>query len=316
MEFWPHRRAKRIMPRVRTWPKLAEPSFSGIVAFKVGMTHVGIIDDSEASSKGSEIIRPATILEVPRVHVYGIRLYSNKGYNEPAKEFYAKDLAAKLGIKKTENGVEKLEGIKKDLSAFNDATCLAFLDASNLNFGNKRTLRFEMQIGGNTVADKVAFLEKWLGKELKIKDVISDGEYIDVTSVSKGKGWAGPVKRLGVAKMPHKNTQKIRHVGTLGAFHPPKVMFTVPMAGHLGFNYRTELNKRVIKVGSSNDVNTVNVKGGILKYGNVTNDYIILEGSIPGTAKRLVRIRKAVRNKSQVKKPQLTYVSVESKQGS
>lgn len=316
MEFWPHRRAKKMMPRVRTWPKLAEPSFAGAVAFKVGMTHIGLIDDSEASSKGSEIIKPVTVLEIPKIQIYGIRLYAKNGYTEPAMDLYVKDLAAKLGIKKTENGVEKLEDIKKEIEKFEDASCLAFLDASPLGFGNKKIMKFELHVGGASTADKVGFIEKWLGKEIKVKDVLAEGDYIDVTSVSKGKGWTGVIKRFGVARLVRKATQKTRHVGTLGPWHPPKVMFTVPMAGHKGFNYRTELNKRVIKIGSATEVAAINVKGGFLHYGNVNSDYLIIVGSIPGPAKRLVRIRKSVRNTSQIKKPQVTYVSLESKQGS
>jgi large subunit ribosomal protein L3 len=315
MEFWPHRRAKKQMPRVRNWPKLAEPSFSGIVGFKVGMTHVALIDDSESPSKGSEIVKPVTILEIPRVYVYGLRLYSKKNYTEPTKELYAKELAAKVGIKKTENTVDKIESLKQQLNNYDNVTALAFLDASNLGFGNKRMMRFELQVGGNAIADKFAFIEKWLGKEVRIKDLLTDGEYVDVKSISKGKGWSGVIKRFKTARLSHKATQKIRHVGTLGAWHPPKVLFTVPHAGHMGYNFRTELNKRVLKIGDSNQTGSINVKGGFLNYGVVKNDFIVLEGSIPGPAKRLVRIRKAVRSRRAVKAPELTFISLSSKQG-
>ncbi|MDE1762159.1 MAG: 50S ribosomal protein L3 [Candidatus Micrarchaeota archaeon] len=315
MEYWPHRRAKKVMPRIRSWPSAAEPSFLGLVAFKAGMTHVGMMDDSESSTKGSEIIRPATVLEIPRVYIYGLRLYSKKQYEAPAKDFYSKELAAKVGIKKTENTAEKLAEAKKDLSKYTDVGALAFLDATNLDFGNKRWMRFELEVGGKDLNEKVAFIEQWLGKEVKIKDFINDGDYIDVKAVSKGKGWAGVIKRYGVARLMRKATQKIRHTGTMGAWHPPKVLYTIPQAGHMGFNYRTELNKRVLKVGASSEAGTINVKGGYLRYGNLKNDFILLDGSIPGVAKRLVRLRKAIRNKSAIKKPQLTYISVESKQG-
>ena len=316
MEYWPHRRAKKIMPRVRNWPSVAEPSFIGLVAFKAGMTHVGIMDDSEALSKGTEIIKPATILEIPRVFIYGIRLYSRKGaYIEPTKEFYAKEIASKIGINKTANSIDKLEGVKKELTNFTNAGALAYLDASTLGFGSKRWMRFELQVGGKDLAEKVEFIEKWIGKEVKIKDFVGEGEYLDVKSVSKGKGWAGVIKRYGVARLMRKATQKIRHTGTMGAWHPPKVLYTIPQAGHMGYNYRTELNKRVLKVGAATEANTVNAKGGNLRYGIVKNDFILLEGSIPGVPKRLIRLRKAIRNKSAIKKPQLTYISIESKQG-
>ncbi|MDE1855623.1 MAG: 50S ribosomal protein L3 [Candidatus Micrarchaeota archaeon] len=316
MEYWPHRRAKKVMPRVRTWPNVAEPSLSGLVAFKAGMTHVGIMDDTEAASKGTEVVRPATILEIPKVFIYGIRFYAKKnGYAQPTKDFYSKELAAKIGIIKTENTVEKLEAHKKELEKFTDVGALAYLDPSNLGFGNKKLMRFELQVGGKSVADKIAFIEQWIGKEIKVKDFVGEGEYLDVKSVSKGKGWAGIIKRYGVARLMRKATQKIRHSGTMGAWHPPKVLYTIPQAGHMGFNYRTEINKRVLKVGAATEANTVNVKGGTKAYGIIKNDFIILEGSIPGAPKRLVRLRKAIRATSTVRKPQLTYISLESKQG-
>lgn len=316
MEYWPHRRAKKILPRVRTWPKVAEPSFLGLVAFKAGMTHIGIIDDSESASKGSEIIRPVTVLEFPKIFVYGVRFYSTKSlYSQPNVEYHVKEIASKIGVKKSDHYTDKLADAKKDLSAYTDVTALAFLDATNLGFGNKRTMRFELELGGKDINDKLAFVEQWLGKELKPKDFLTEGDYLDVKSVSKGKGWAGVIKRYGVTSLQRKATQKGRHTGTMGAWHPPKVLYTIPQAGHMGFNYRSEINKRVLKIGTQADIATINVKGGYLRYGNVKNDFILLEGSIPGVSKRLVRIRKAIRNTNAVKKPQVTYISVESKQG-
>ncbi len=316
MEYWPHRRAKKVMPRVRNWPNIAEPSFTGLVAFKAGMTHVGLIDDSESASKGSEVIKPVTVLEFPRVFIYGVRFYSTKvHYPQPTKELYVKGHAAKLGINKSQNHTDKLEAMKKEIEHFTNVSALAYLDASNLGFGNKKWMRFELEVGGKDINEKLSFIEQWLGKEVKAKDFLGEGDYIDVKSISKGKGWAGVIKRFGVARLMRKATQKIRHTGTMGAWHPPKVLYTIPQAGHMGYNYRSEINKRVIKVGTAADANQVNVKGGYLNYGLVKNDYILLEGSIPGVPKRLVRIRKAIRNKAAVKKPQVTYISTESKQG-
>ncbi len=101
----------------------------------------------------------------------------------------------------------------------------------------------------------------------------------------------------------------------LGAWHPAKVMFTVPHAGHMGYNYRTELNKRVLRVGTAADASTVNVRGGVPNFGNVKSDFIIVDGSVPGPAKRLLRIRKALRSTEKAKVPQMAYLSQASKQG-
>ncbi len=314
MEFWPHRRAKRQLPRVRSWPLVAEPSFSGFVAFKVGMTHVNMIDDSESPSKGSEIVRPATILEAPSVFVYGIRFYRKETYKEPAVDIYFAEYAKKFGIKNAKHSADEIPKFKENPD-ITDATCLMFFDPSLLDFGNKVLMRFEVPVGGKSVSEKADFISKWLGKEVKLSDIVKEGDYIDVTAISKGKGWAGVIKRFGVARLMRKATGKIRHVGVLGPFHPPKVMFTVPHSGHMGYNYRTEINKRVLKAGSAAETTQVNAKGGFLNYGNVRNDYIVVDGSIPGPAKRLVRIRKALRSASESKKPNVLQISLKSKQG-
>jgi large subunit ribosomal protein L3 len=317
LEYWPHRRAHGQLPRVRSWREDEEGSFSGLVAFKAGMTHVGIMDDSLAPSKGSEVIKAVTVLEVPKTYVYGIRFYRKNHYNykNSAMAIYDETLAANLGIKKVKHGKSELQGIRDRLGEFSDVRALMFAQASSLSFGNKRTVRFEIHVGGKGIGEKLAFIEGWLGKEVKASDIIREGEYVDISSISKGKGWAGVIKRFGVARLPRKATNKVRHVGTLGPWHPPKVTYMVPQSGHLGYNYRTELNKRVLKVGTQADANSVNPSGGYVNYGNVKNDFIMIAGSLPGSSKRLVRLRKALRNDAPAKKIEITYISLTSKQG-
>ncbi|MDE1860191.1 MAG: 50S ribosomal protein L3 [Candidatus Micrarchaeota archaeon] len=315
LEYWPHRRAKKQMPRMRTWPAVAEQGFLGSVAFKAGMTHITMVDDSSSPAKGSEVAKPVTILEIPKVYIYGIRMYHilpDINYKEPAAEAYSAELAKRVGIKNV-SSPDGLAAVKAKLGEYGDAVALAFVDPSNLGSGNKKLMRFELAVGGKDVAEKVAFIEKWMGKELKASDVIKVGDYIDVKAISKGKGWAGVIKRFGVARQVRKATGKIRHLGVLGAWHPAKVLYTVPHSGHMGYNFRMEMNKRVLMMGTDKDVAKVNVKGGFLNYGVIKNDYMMLEGSIPGPAKRLIRFRKSVRNKKQPKQPQIAYVSLVSK---
>ncbi len=295
---------------------MEKAGFSGIVAFKAGMTHVGVIEHRDTGSKGNEVIRPATILEIPKMKVYGIRLYSKKNsYTEPKSDFYSAEEAAKLGIKKTENTIAKLADSKKDVSGLTDAAALVYFDGATTGSGNKRVMRLELHVGGKDVSEKIAFIESQMGKEINVKEFATEGEYLDMTAVTKGRGWAGVIKRFGVARLVRKATQKTRHVGTLGAWHPPKVLYTVPHAGHMGFNYRTEINKRLLKVGTIADVKEVAMKGGILNYGIVKSDFLIVDGSIPGVSKRLIRIRKAMRPSRTEAKPELKYISLESKQG-
>ncbi len=315
LEYWPHRRAKKQMPRMRTWPSMAEQGFAGFVAYKVGMTHITMIDDSESPSKGSEISRAVTILEIPKVYIYGIRFYKKDYlYNEPFGEVYDATLAKKVGIAKIkENDIAKM---KQDLSQYEDVRALAFLDAAPLGFGNKRVMRFELHLGGKSNEEKLEFAEKWLGKEARISDVVNTGDYIDVNGISKGKGWAGVIKRFHVARQYRKATGKVRHLGVLGPWHPAKVMFTVPHSGHMGYNYRTEMNKRILKMGTASDAGAVNVQGGFVNFGSVRNDYLMVDGSVPGPSKRLLRVRRSLRMITQKpKQPQITYISLASKQG-
>jgi large subunit ribosomal protein L3 len=314
LEYWPHRRAKKLLPRVRTWPVSASPAVPSMLAFKVGMTHIGIMDDSASPSKGQEIARPVTVLVFPKIFIYGARFYKkNYLYRQAAGSMCDKSMAQKLGMKSPKN--TSLEDAKKRTNEYVDVTALAFADPKELEVGIKKQIRFEMPVGGKNVEEKFSFLEKNIGKEVKASELFAPGDFIDVMSISKGKGWQGPVKRFGVAKQRRKATGKVRHVGTLGPWHPPKVLFSVPQAGHMGFNYRTELNKRVMKLGSVQDAESVTPKGGFLNFGKIRGDYLLIDGSIPGPAKRLVRLRKSVRPKKKALAPRLTYISTSSKQG-
>jgi len=315
LEYWPHRRAKKIMPRIRTWPAEEKAAVLGFVGFKAGMTHVMLVDDSEGPAKGTEVAEPVTIVEVPPVFAYGARFYAksaNDSYLHVAYEVYDEKLAKNVGINKTKHN--DISAVKDKLEGISDITLLAYVNPSGVGFGTKKHMRFELALGG-TLQDKLALVEKVLGKEIKISEIFKPGDYVDVTSISKGKGWEGPVRRFGVARQFHKATGKVRHVGTLGPFHPPKVLYSVPMAGHLGHNYRTELNKRVLKVGSANEAKQVNVAGGFPNYGVVKNDFVVLHGSLPGAPGMLVRLRKTIRQTKPSHEPVIKYISVSSKIG-
>lgn len=315
MQYWHRRRAQARLPRLRSAPMyMKEPAISSIVAFKAGMTHAMVIDDSEALSRGIEVSRPCTILEVPSMEVYGIRLYSrdpNTGYKVSDLEIVNSNSAKKLHIKTIKNDETKIEPIRAKLSSFNDATALVAAYPKGMGVGQHHPVRFEAYVAGNSIEEKFDFLSNALGKELKASDVFRNGEYVDVSSISKGKGWQGPVKRLGIARQFHKATGKVRHVGTLGPVTPGKVLYTIPQAGQLGFNYRTEHNKRILKLGSRGDAGVVSTSG-FINYGTVRNDYLIVIGSVPGPAKRLVRIRKSIdnRNVKGIKEPKITYMHV------
>jgi large subunit ribosomal protein L3 len=302
------------MPRVRSAPSLKEAVLTGIVAYKAGMTHLGVISDTEAPSKNMEVARACTILEVPKMEVYGIRLYGihpNTKYEYTKQELHHKATAHKAGAKNLKTDETKLEAIKAKLTEFSDASALVVAFPENTSTGQHHPMRFEVRVGGKTVEERFNLISGMLGKELKAADVFKPGEYVDLISISKGKGWQGPIKRFGVKRNAHKSTNKIRHGGPLGAFSPGKVFYTIPRAGQLGFNYRTEHNKRILKIGAAADAAQVNPIAGFKNYGMVASDYIVVDGTIPGSAKRLVRLRKSIRNKNVagIKEPKITYIS-------
>ncbi len=285
-----------------------------MVAFKVATGRVAMIDDTHPGAKQQEVSRACTLLEAPPVFVYGIRLYAIDpitGYRVASKELLDKVSAQKLGIKKIKLDEGKINDIKQELAGFSDVTALLAASPRGTATGQHHFNKFESSVGGKTVEEKFNAIAQRLGKEASLQDFFKPGEYVDVASITKGKGWQGVIKRFGVARVSHKATQKIRHVGTLGPFKPGKVLYSVPHAGQTGFNYRIEQNKRILKIGSKADAAALNPSSGFLNYGVVRNNYIILDGSVPGPSKRLVRIRKSItgiNTKGGIKEPKINGV--------
>jgi len=82
----------------------------------------------------------------------------------------------------------------------------------------------------------------------------------------------------------------------------------------MGYQQRTEFNKRILKMGD--DGAEITPAGGFLHYGLLRNPYVLIKGSVPGPVKRLVRIRPAIRQgEHQVRSPVIEFMSVQSKQG-
>jgi large subunit ribosomal protein L3 len=173
----------------------------------------------------------------------------------------------------------------------------------------------EIRIAGDDLAKRFEYGKAILGQEVKVDSVVQPGQYVDITGVTKGKGTQGPVKRWGVKLRKRKHrVGRARHVGTLGPWHPHHIRWQVPAMGQLGYQQRTEFNKRLLRIGE--DGGEITPAGGFLHYGQVRNTYVLIKGSIPGPAKRLIRIRPAVRQgEHKFRVPAIEFVSVESKQG-
>ena len=173
----------------------------------------------------------------------------------------------------------------------------------------------EIRIGGGNIQQRLDYALSLLGKEIKISEFAEEGMIVDVAGVTKGHGFAGTIKKWHPKLLTHKNSKHRRMIGTLGPHNPSYVQRTVPQAGQLGLHQRTEFNKRILKMGDKGE--DVTPAGGFLGYGTVRNGYILIFGSVPGAAKRLIKLRDAVRNQEPVvEKTEVLYISKESKQGS
>lgn len=105
----------------------------------------------------------------------------------------------------------------------------------------------EIQVNGGSIDEKVAWAFDHFEKEVRVGDVFTAGDFIDVIGVTKGHGYAGTTSRYGVKKLPRKTHKGLRKVGCIGAWHPERVRWTIPRAGQDGYHHRTEKIKDVIE---------------------------------------------------------------------
>ncbi|MBX7138408.1 MAG: 50S ribosomal protein L3 [Oligoflexia bacterium] len=150
--------------------------------------------------------------------------------------------------------------------------------AVQLGFGTKKQQRVnKAETGGFARAGKGAFYhveevrcdaEKlgWntLGQELKVGDIFSAGELVDVSGVSIGRGFQGVVRRHGVKGQPStRGTHEYRrHIGAIGCRKfPGRVFKNQRMPGHMGNANVTVQNLEVVAVRAADNV--ILVKGGI-----------------------------------------------------
>ncbi len=299
LAFYPRKRAARIYPNIDTYPSTDKTTPLAFAAYKVGMAHVIALDNRKNSpTYGSQISIPVTILEAPPLKVIGIRFYqkTTKGL-KVLTEVYYKELPKELERKVKINSnysEEKIKEIKELAEKVCKVRLIVMTQPKKSGIGKKKPEVFEVEVGGKDSKEKIEYALGLLGKEISANEIFKEGEVVDVIAVTKGKGTQGPVKRFGVKIQGRKAKEKRRHVGSLGQERPGKVRWTVPMAGQMGFQTRTELNKRILKFGDGNEINP---KGGFKRYGIVKSSFIIIEGSVPGSKKRLVMIRKAIRSK-------------------
>lgn len=116
-----------------------------------------------------------------------------------------------------------------------------------------------------------------VGQEIKA-DLFAAGELIDVTGISKGKGFQGPIKRYGQSRGPETHGSRYhRRPGSLGACsYPGRVFKNKKLAGHMGSVKVTVQNLEVVRV-------------------DADKNFILVKGAIPGAKGSVVTIKEAAK---------------------
>ncbi len=116
-----------------------------------------------------------------------------------------------------------------------------------------------------------------VGQEIKA-DIFAEGERVDATAKSKGKGFQGAIKRHGQSRGPMAHGSKFhRHAGSNGAATSPGRVFKGKhMPGHMGHVKVTVQNLEIVRVDAENNV-------------------ILVKGAVPGPKKSLVMLKNTVK---------------------
>ena len=321
-QFWPRVRVKKKTAATIGSFKGAqapkETNFIGFCGYKVGMTNIGVIDNfSNTLTKGTQINVPVTIVECPPIKILSLKLYSydDRENLQIVKEITAnikdKHISRKLKVSKKQNEILKIDEVLKLIQE--KEVCevrVKVLTQPSLvsSLGKKKPEIIELTASGN-IEESTKFIYEKLGLEVKLSDVFKGGELVDSHGITKGKGFQGAVKRFGVKLTSHKSEKKRRHAGNVGAWTPHRVLTTQPLPGQLGFFKRCEWNKWILKV--SQNVDEINPKEGILNYGVVKNEFMLVKGSLAGSKKRLITFIRATRVNKKYPKiaPEITYIN-------
>jgi large subunit ribosomal protein L3 len=187
---------------------------------------------------------PVTVIQVGPCFVLEVRKLETHGYS-----------AVQLGFE------------PKKAQRVNRAMTGHFGKAGKGAFSHIKEMRCDVQTLGWTTQ----------GQELKVGDVFKDGEFVDVSGTSIGRGFAGVVKRFKVAgTVATRGTHEYRrHIGAIGCRKFPGHVFkNKTMPGHMGNEAVTVKNLKVVQVKPEENL-------------------IFVRGGIPGAKGGLVVIRKA-----------------------
>jgi len=333
--FNPRKRTKHVHGKIKAYPKddpSQQPHFTAFMGYKAGMTHI-VRDVDKPGSKihKKEAAEAVTIIECAPMMCVGLvgymqtvtglraqttvwaghlsdelrrRFYKNwyrakkKAFSKYSKQFYAEDKSMSEKIK-TE--IQRA----KDYCQVIRAIC--HTQVSKVKIGQKKAHVAEIQVNGGSVAEKVDFVVKMFEQPVPVSSVFSENEMIDTIGVTKGRGFEGVITRWSCSRLARKTHRGLRKVACIGAWHPQRVKWQTPRSGQLGSFHRTEINKKIYKIGKSvkeepnnamteNDLTekAITPLGGFPHYGNVDEDYMMIKGAVVGVKKHLITMRKSL----------------------
>jgi large subunit ribosomal protein L3 len=284
------------------------------------MTHAFIVDYRKRSTTaGQELAVPVTVVEVPPMRAVGARIYNRNPYGRRVvAEVWGSNPAEDLDRRIPTHPASEASELARFEAAEGDEVRLIVHTQPSLITGvaSKTPSVFEIRVSGEKFDERRAFALKQLGQEVAVDQLAKEGEFLDVLGVTKGFGFQGHIQRWGVKLQPRKNSKHRRMIGTLGPHNPSFVSYRIPQAGQQGYHRRTQFNMRILKVVRDPRTDPITPAGGFPHYGEVRSACIVLHGSLPGPAKRLLRFRAPIRSRvATVEKVDLRYLSTRSKQG-
>ncbi|OAJ36341.1 60S ribosomal protein L3-A, variant [Batrachochytrium dendrobatidis JEL423] len=315
------------------------------------MTHiVRDLDRPGAKMHKKEIVEAVSVIEAPPMVVVGVvgyvetprglrsltTVWAEHLSEEVRRRFYKnwykskRKAFTKYAKKYTEADAKPIESQLQRIQKYCQVVrVICHTQIQKVRLGTKKAHVMEIQLNGGSVADKVAWAKDHFEKTVELSSIFEQDEMIDIIGITKGHGFEGVVARWGVKKLPRKTHKGLRKVACIGAWHPSRVQFAVPRAGQDGYHHRTEMNKKVYRVGKAGDKNSASTEfdlttkditpmGGFPHYGMINEDWLMIKGSCPGVRKRVVTLRKSLlvhTKRSALEKVSLKFIDTSSKFG-
>lgn len=316
------------------------------------MTHiVRSVDRPGSKLHKKDIVESVTVLEAPPMVVVGLVGYMEtpqglralttvwatylsddcrrrfyRSWYKSKKKAFTKYVARRVKPEGEEQMRKELDRIKNYCQV---VRAICHTQVSKTPIGQRKANIMEIQINGGTVSEKIDYVVGMFEQEVPISAVFQEEETIDVIGVTRGHGVQGVVTRWGVTRLPRKTHRGLRKVACIGAWHPARVQFQVPRHGQYGYHHRTEINKKVYRIGLGSDSANASTEsditekkitpmGGFPHYGTIKNDYIMLKGTVMGAKKRVITLRKSLlpqASRIALEKVNLKFIDTSSKMG-